>query len=196
LNEKQNKPDDLRKAAVDKLARSRLALVNPQPGEDLLHELMHELQVHQVELEMQNVELRKSQLALEESRDRYVELYEFAPIGYFTIGSEGMINEVNLTGCGLLGVERTKLIDRRFSKFVAPKDRDRWDRHFINMMSAATFNKETLEVVMVRTDGSIFYAHLDCVRRKLSDDKPALRVAMGDNTELKLAEAKLRIAAS
>ena len=100
------------------------------PAEILLHELL----VHKVELEMQNEELRRAYNALEEARDRYIDLYEFAPVGYITINREGLISEINLTGSALLGVDRTKLINRRFSKFVAPQDRDLWHRLFMNMM--------------------------------------------------------------
>src|SRR4030095_15007613 len=68
--------------------------------------LIHDLQVHQVELEMQNRELRESRELLEESRSRYADLYDFAPVGYFTFDSEGRIREINLTGAALLGAPR------------------------------------------------------------------------------------------
>jgi PAS domain-containing protein len=99
--------------------------------------LMHELLVHKVELEIQNEELRRAHTAMEEARDRYMDLYEFAPVGYITISREGLIGEINLTGSALLGFDRTMLIGRRFSKFVAEKDRDRWHRLFMNMMKNA-----------------------------------------------------------
>ena len=101
-----------------------------RPAEDLLHEL----QVHQIELEMQNDELRRSQVALEASRDRYLDLYEFAPVGYLTVTAAGLIFEVNLTGATLLHVERKKLLQRRFAHFIAPGDRDRWHRLFIGAL--------------------------------------------------------------
>ena len=104
-----------------------------QPAEILLHELL----VHKVELEMQNEELRRAHTAMEEARDRYMSLYEFAPVGYITINREGLIGEINLTGSALLGFDRTKLIGSRFSKFVAPQDRDRWHRLFMNMLENA-----------------------------------------------------------
>ena len=68
-------PNLLRAEAEARVARRPLKLVEPQPGEDLLHELLHELRVHQIELEMQNDELRRAQIIIEESRDRYVDLY-------------------------------------------------------------------------------------------------------------------------
>ena len=88
-----------------------------KPAEIMLHELL----VHKVELEMQNEELRRAYNALEEARDRYIDLYEFAPVGYITINREGLISEINLTGSALLGVDRTKLINRRFSKLSLPR---------------------------------------------------------------------------
>ena len=96
-------------------------------------ELLHELQVHQIELEMQNEELRRTQLDMEESRDRYADLYDFAPIGYFTFTREALIKEVNLTGSVLLGQDRQKLINARFRRMVAIKEQDRWDQHFLSV---------------------------------------------------------------
>ncbi|MHB8950367.1 MAG: hypothetical protein ACYC4S_15075 [Rhodoferax sp.] len=74
-------------------------------------ELLHELQVHQIELEMQNAALREAQLELEASRDRYVDLYDFAPLGYLTLTLDGLIQEVNLTAAGWLGVVRGQLLN-------------------------------------------------------------------------------------
>ena len=154
-----------------------------QPAEILLHELL----VHKVELEMQNEELRRAYTALEEARDRYIDLYEFAPIGYITINREGLISEINLTGSALLGVDRIKLINRRFSKFVAPQDRDHWHRLFMNMMKHATGEKQEFSLEMTRADGSLYYAHFDCLRRETLNTPPMLRVALTDISKLKLA---------
>ncbi|HEX9372589.1 MAG TPA: PAS domain S-box protein, partial [Roseiflexaceae bacterium] len=89
---------------------------------DETEHLLHELHVHQIELEMQNRELRDAQQALEESRDRYAELYDFAPVGYVTLDHVNCIADINLTGAALLGVERTGLIGQPFSLYVIKHD--------------------------------------------------------------------------
>ena len=106
-----NKPDiqdPLRAKAEAQIASAPLTEAPDRSAEELLHEL----RVNQVELEMQNDELRRAQAIIEESRDRYVDLYEFSPVGYLTLTRDGMIAEVNLTGAALLGTERSKLIGR------------------------------------------------------------------------------------
>lgn len=155
-----------------------------QPVEMLLHELL----VHKVELETQNEELRRAHLAMEEARDRYLDLYEFAPVGYISINREGLIRAINLTGSALLGVDRAKLINRRFSKFVAPQDADRWHRQFLNMMEHAKDGKHAFGLEMTRDDGTVFSAHLGCLLREPSDSPPLLRVALTDISNIKLAE--------
>lgn len=155
-----------------------------QPAEILLHELL----VHKVELEMQNEELRMAHLSLEEARDRYLDLYEFAPVGYITLNREGFISESNLTGAALLGVNRINLINRPFSKFVAPQDADRWHCVFLNIMEPAKEEKQAFTLEMIRDDGSLFSSYLNCLRRESSGAPPVLRVALTDITSIKLAE--------
>ena len=82
--------------------------------------LLHELQVHQIELEMQNAELQDARDEVEAGLEKYTDLYDFAPVGYFSIDEQGLILEVNLTGAALLGVERSRLAKRRLTRFVAP----------------------------------------------------------------------------
>ena len=86
--------------------------------------LVHELGTYQIELEMQNEELRHSQASLEESRARFLDLYDFAPVGYFTFDKKGIILEANLTGTQILDVDRVALINRPFSFFVRKEDQD------------------------------------------------------------------------
>jgi PAS domain S-box-containing protein len=141
--------------------------------------------------------LRHAQVALEESRDRYVDLYEFAPIGYLTLNREGMIAEVNLTGASLLGMDRSKLLDRRFDSFVTAGDKDRWHSHSLNVFKRV--GRKVCELVIQRTDGTYFHAQLDCQRTK-SDDASMMRIAFTDISErieiqeqLHKADASLRL---
>lgn len=108
----------LRSAAEARLAR----LLHPESSTDSATVLLQELQLHQIELEMQNEELRRTQLALERSRDRYMDLYESAPIAYLTLTSATLVSKINLAGAQLLGEERRNLLHRRFEHFVAPQD--------------------------------------------------------------------------
>jgi PAS domain S-box-containing protein len=186
MSKKPIEPDSLRAEAEARVAHKPLTLVNPQPGEELLHELLHELRVHQIELEMQNDELRRAQVIIEESRDRYVDLYEFAPVGYLTLTREGLINEVNLTGAALLGVDRKKLIKRRFTSFVTPDDKDRWHRHFLHVLQHD--GKQSCELEIQRNDDSFFNARLDCLHMK-DGDVSSVRIALIDITERKLASS-------
>ncbi len=150
---------------------------------NLTEMLMHELLVHKVELETQNEELRRAQVAMEEARDRYVDFYEFAPISYITINRDGMISAINLTGAALLGADRTKLINRRFSAFVASPDQDRWHRLFMNMMEHVKGELQKFCLNIVRTDGSQFYGHFDCLHKETVDAPAVLRVALTDITQ-------------
>ena len=94
--------------------------------------LWHELQVHQIELEMQNEALRQNRIELERSRDLYFDLYEFSPIGYLTLTRSGLIAAANLTVVTILGVERQKLLAKRFDICVVIEDRERWQHEFHN----------------------------------------------------------------
>ncbi|MEC4747033.1 PAS domain-containing protein [Methylomicrobium sp. Wu6] len=165
-------------AMVGSLSPNHLAA---QPTEILLHELL----VHKVELEMQNEELRRAHAAMEEARDHYADLYEFAPVAYITINRHGMISEINLTGAALLGVDRAKLIHQRFSTFVSDPDKDRWYRLFLNMMENPKGGQQKFGLEMKRADGMLFYGHLDCLRKETANAPQVLRVALTDITQQK-----------
>jgi PAS domain-containing protein len=113
---------ELRQRAEERLRAAATKGV-PARTEAEAQRLVHELQVHQVELEMQNDELRQSQAEVEAGLERYTELYDFAPVGYFTLGRDGAIRQVNLTGARLLGVDRAQVMGRRFGVFVSAPDR-------------------------------------------------------------------------
>jgi len=146
-----------------------------------------DLGVNRTELEMQNEELRRAQIALEESRDQFVDLYEFSPVGYLTLNHEEMIDKINLTATTLLGVERNKLLHHRFVPFVATEDRDRWHRHFLNVLQHD--GQQRCELALRRSDDSVCHAQLDCLHINAGGTS-SVRVALTDITERKLGEAK------
>ncbi len=155
---------------------------------------LHELQMHQTELEMQNEELRKSHIALKASCAHYIELYDFAPIGYLTLTTQGIIAEVNLSAAKLLGAERKYLINSRFVKFIADRDLDRWSAFFPRIMHR---NKnQSVELILQRSDGTFFHAQLDCRCTELESHSQLLLIALTDITERKQVEEERRVAAA
>jgi PAS domain S-box-containing protein len=115
---------ELRRRAEEELKRKgekRPADDQDPRARDQMQRLIHELQVHQIELEMQNDELRAAQERIEESRSGYEDLYDFSPLGYFTFDRTGVIQALNLTGAKLLGKERRSLIKSPFSRFIDEK---------------------------------------------------------------------------
>lgn len=186
MNKKPDNPEQLRAVAEAKLAHTQLKASQARPAEELLHEL----QVHRIEMEMQNEQLREAQEALEESRDRYADLYEFAPVGYLTLTREGKISEANLTGARLLGMERKKLLQRRFNHFVSPWQHETW-----NLMFAATLRQcepKGCELMLKKADGECFCAHLDCLCLETKGGQKVVRVAFTDITCQRRAEDSLR----
>ena len=180
------KRQSTRRKAEQLLAGFSSAEMAVQPTEVLMHELL----VHKVELEMQVEELRRAQTSMEESRDRFVDLYDFSPVGYLTIGREGLIGEINLTGAAMLGVERHDLANTRFSRFVSPHDADRWHRLFMRMMGSDGMDMQVLVLELRRADDSAIAAYLDCRRRELADATPTLRLTVVDIGKIKAAEAE------
>jgi PAS domain S-box-containing protein len=146
----------------------------------------HELRVHQIELEMQNEALRDAHLALEESRDKYVDLYEFAPVGYLTLSENAVIEEGNLTIATLLGVERAKLIRDRFRRFIPDKDRETWDQHFVTILRST--EKQACELRLLKNSGVLFNARLESIRMDREGRDPVVRIAISDITSYKDAE--------
>ena len=151
-------------------------------------ELIHELRVHQIELEMQNDELKSDQAMIEESRDKYAQLYDFAPTGYLTLSRDVVILEANVATAMLLGVDHQKLIDQRFRKFIDPADIDRWDRYIVDIFQHD--GKGRCELALKRPDGLMPYVQIDSVRIDLpaaagQAPETVVRASMSDITERK-----------
>ena len=152
-------------------------------------QLIHELEVHQIELETQAEELRRAHIAVVESRDKYLDLYEFAPVSYFTLNDKALIEEVNLAGATLLGTDRKKLVNARFRKFIAQTDSEQWIKYFMDVLDQE--NKQTCTLMLKRSDGSMFPARLESNRITSSDAAPTVRVTVSDITDIKKAEKAL-----
>ena len=184
-NDKQDK-QQLRAAAEANLAQRPPGLA---PGGDDAQRLLHELQVHQIELEMQNETLRQKQDELAAMRDRYVDLYDFAPVGYMTLTAVGMIEEVNVTAVKLVGAERKDLLQRRFTSLVIAEDQDRCKELLLGVIDHA--EPRRIELTMQRRDGAVFQAQLDFATQKVGAGDTALRIALTDISERKQLEAEL-----
>jgi PAS domain S-box-containing protein len=157
--------------------------------------LLHELQIHQIELELQNDELRKAQDALEVAHRKYSNLYEFAPLGYFTLNQAGLIEEVNLAGATLLGTARRYVINRPFSEFVYPEDQD---IYYLNLRrffgTPATLS---IDVRLLKQDHTPIYVRLVCLVIQNDETKtPQALIMATDLTELKQHEEEAQILAA
>jgi diguanylate cyclase (GGDEF)-like protein/PAS domain S-box-containing protein len=150
--------------------------------------LLQDLQVHQIELEMQNEELRRTQLALQESRDRYVDLYEFAPVAYLTLTPTALISKINLTGAHLLGEDRRTILHRRFENFVAPEDQVHYHQMMTNL--AERQERQSCALSLRRADGTLVPVQLDCIPAKRGEPS-TLRLTITDLTERRQAEREI-----
>lgn len=157
-------------------------------------ELVHELEVHKVELQIQNEQLMASQLAAEEARERFRDLYDSAPIGLVEIDGSGAIVGSNLSFAALLRFPRSHIIGLKLSTFVASKSQDRW--HLERQATERTIGHRTFELEFLCRDGGALHAQLMCTRREaeLASGDP-LRLSVFDVTELRKAERALRKAA-
>ena len=126
---------------------------------DAVRQTLHELRVHQIELEMQNEELRTAQADLDIARAHYFDLYNLAPVGYVSVNEQGLILEANLTAATLLGVARGALVRQRLSQFILPDDHEIYYWHRKQLF--ATGAPQTCELRMVSQTGSPFWARLD-----------------------------------
>jgi len=179
--------DDLRRRAEDllKSAGDSSASKEIEVGDTL--KLIHELQVHQIELEMQNEELKSAKLEAEIALAKYSDLYDFAPLGLFTLDKGGIIREVNLAGAELLGIERRNLLNKRFELFVTIRDRPALDSfcheaHFTEV-------KQKCEICLLRSTGEKINAYIEGT----FTEKPNFeyKLAIIDITERKKAENAL-----
>jgi len=187
-------PDDsgLRRRAEEKLkeASRRSEDLSGVSPEKMAH-LIHDLQVHQIELEMQNDELRRIQGELELTRDKYAHLYNFAPVGYFTMSETGAIEEANLTISSMLGLERSALIGKPFNRFVLREDKDIFYKHRRRLLE--TEAPQSCDLRLMKKDGHEFNVRMEgMVIKNRGNDLRQIRSAVNDITELKQAEKTIK----
>ena len=149
---------------------------------------LHELRVHQIELEMQNEELRRTQEELEASRERYFDLYDLAPVGYFTLNEKGLILEANLTAAKLLGVARSALVKQPLSSFILPQDQDTYYLHRKALLETGA--PHGWEFRLLKKDAGPFWAQVEAITAPGLDGAPVFRAVVSDITERKLEAEK------
>ncbi len=191
----------------DKISAGRLAVLRQQAeaavqsklnaGEayhpQAVKALIYELQVHQIELEMQNEELRQTQVQLSEARDQYRELYDFAPVGYLTIGVNGLIEQANLTSALLLGVPRADLAQQPLANFVFPADQDLLYQHRRRLF-ADPQALQRVELRLTYANATPFYAQLESRTISIRPGQNAgYRTIISDITPRKQSEAALLV---
>ena len=153
--------------------------------------LLHELQVHQIELEMQNAELQEARDRMEAMLEKYTDLYDFAPVGYFSLDEQGRILEVNLTGAALLGVERSRLINQPLPRFVTPAGQPGF-LAFLKRVFAGT-GEQVCEATLLKKDAAAFWASFHGTYAiSVNGRRKWCRVAVSDITSLKQAEEAQR----
>lgn len=188
---KSRRTPSIRELAETKLAGGA-AVDLEQLTPDEIRRFVHELEVHRVELELQNQQLEEAQLGAEESEARYRQLYESAPIGYLTLDPEGAIVAANPSASELLGVPRLRLLGRKLSSFVATGHQDRW--HLARRGLAESGERRIVELELSLDDGCMRATQL--VGSGRPDARGMLHLALLDVTELRSVERSLQRAAS
>ena len=152
--------------------------------------LLHELQVHQIDLEMQNEELRRVQEELEISRTRYFELYDMAPVGYCTMSEKGLILEANLKFANLLCVSKDTLSEQPFSRFILPEDQDIYYRFRQHLLD--TERLQACELRLFRTGRELFWGRLEAIENRDMEGKPFYRLVLTDISGRKRLEEEIQ----
>ncbi|MEI8335232.1 MAG: PAS domain S-box protein, partial [Chloroflexota bacterium] len=178
---------DLRRRAEERLGVHSAAAPVPAPDVDVVHEL----EVHQIELELQNEELRRAQQELDAGRAKYFDLFDLAPVGYLTLTDKNIIGDANLTATRLLGAERRQLVGRPLSSFVLAADQT--DYYLHRTLLARTGEPQSCELRLLRTDAEPFWALLEWQPQVAVDGKPITsRVTFTDISARRQAEEALR----
>jgi len=164
----------------------QLAPLSPEA----MRQTIHELRVHQIELEIQNDELGRKQVELDATRTRYFDIYDLAPVGYLTVSEMGLILEANFTSTTLVGRGKEVLVKRLLSQFILPEDQDIY--YQLRKHLFETGNLQACDLRIGKPDGTVFWAHLIATTAQDADSSPVCRLVMSDITERKQAEERIR----
>ncbi len=178
--------DRARARCCEKIAAitSNIDLKSPQA----MQTLVHQLQVHQIELEMQNEELRRTQWELETARLRYFDLYDLAPVGYCTLSEEGFIVEANLMAATLFNCSRGALVKQRISNFIFNADQDIYYLHRKQLLETGT--PQSFELRILNNTNTPSWVNLTATIEKDTDGVGLLRVVIIDISASKLIDAE------
>ena len=186
-----NKADLRRQAeeiALRKADQSPENIAALSPEETQL--MLHELRVHQIELEMQNEELRRAQVDLGAVKARYFDLYDLAPVGYCTLSEQGLIQQANLTAATLLRAARGALTQLPLASFIFKEDQDIY--YLFRKRLFESGEAQSCELRMVKDDGTQFWAHLAATAAQGADGEPELRAVLNDITAQKQADERIQ----
>ena len=181
----RQRAEEIARENVDQLPENIAAM-----SLDETQRLLHELRVHQIELELQNEELRRVQLELQASQTQYFDLYDLAPVGYVTLSEQGLILQANLAAAVLLGVSRGQLVKQPLARFFVPEAAD--TDYLRRKQLLATGASQAYELQLKKNDGPALWAHLVVTAVDDAADQAAFRVVLTDVTERKRVEAELR----
>jgi PAS domain-containing protein len=167
----------LRRAAEEQL-KVKSAEVSFSRNEDEYQRLVHELEVHQIELEMQNAELCHVRYELEMALERYTDLYEFAPVGYFTLDHKGVILKLNLAGASLVSGIRSKMIGRHFGQFLAAASRPAFTEFLVKVLNCKI--KDSCDVTLINRGNKPIVVQIEAMATASGQE---FRLALIDITE-------------
>jgi PAS domain S-box-containing protein len=183
-----NQANNLRRQAEEKVAR--MIENQEELSAEEVQRILYELRVHQIELEMQNNELRLAYAELDTVRAGYFDLYDKALVSYFIISEKGLILEANLTAATLLGLERGAMIKQPISRFIIKEDQNIYYLHRKQLFEID--EPQDWDMRMVKKDGTVFWAHLKSIVALDAEGNPVCRIVMSDITKSKRADMLIR----
>ncbi len=183
----------LRQRAVAGLHDASSGLASTPLSPQAIEQTLHDLRVHQIELELQNEELRRTLAELDTTRSRYFDFYDLAPVGYCTVNDHDLIVQANLSTANLLGVRRKALIGQRFSRFVEPGDQDSFYRLRQRVLNSAEM--QSLELRLLGVNGQTRWFYLQAIAAIDEAGAHQMRLVLSDLSELRQRDALIRLQA-